>query len=214
MSAYRETLLYDVKTLLADMMDYAVRDLKMEPDFFFQLFAASTIASRIENGDSVLILGYSGIELAQNVLLERTDRTDFPPAKPNMKRTAAYWAGWILAYYQWRSGWTFSEIFEALPVSTIMQMYHIYHEAPEDRFADTADQIMAEKFPETRLKRIRSASGRSQSELAKASGVGLRSIQLYEQRKKDINHAEARHLKSLAQALGCSMEDLLEPVRI
>lgn len=186
----------------------------MEPDVFFQLFATSKFARRIEAGDKILVYGRSGIELAQDVLLEKTDRTDFSPSRPNMQRTPAYWAGWIIAYYQWRSEWTFLEISEALPFTTVMQMYKIYHEAPEDRFADAADRIMAEKHPETRLRRIRNAYGCSQSELAKASGVGLRSIQLYEQRKKNINHAEAWHLKSLAQVLGCSIEDLFEPTRI
>ena len=42
-------------------------------------------------------------------------------------------------------------------------------------------------------------------------GVGLRSIQMYEQRNKDINRAEAVSLLKLARALGCEMEDLLEP---
>lgn len=214
MSAYPETLLYNVQDILADMMDYAVNDIKMEPDVFFQLFATSKFARRIEAGDKILVYGRSGIELAQDVLLEKTDRTDFSPSRPNMQRTPAYWAGWIIAYYQWKSEWTFLEISEALPFTTVMQMYKIYHEAPEDRFADAADRIMAEKHPETRLRRIRNAYGCSQSELAKASGVGLRSIQLYEQRKKNINHAEAWHLKSLAQVLGCSIEDLFEPTRI
>lgn len=214
MSAYTETLLHKVQDRLSDMMDYAVNDLKIEPDVFFQLFATSKFARRIEAGDKILVYGRSGIELAQDVLLEKTDRTDFSPSRPNMQRTPAYWAGWIIAYYQWRSEWTFLEISEALPFTTVMQMYKIYHEAPEDRFADAADRIMAEKHPETRLRRIRNAYGCSQSELAKASGVGLRSIQLYEQRKKNINHAEAWHLKSLAQVLGCSIEDLFEPTRI
>ena len=61
------------------------------------------------------------------------------------------------------------------------------------------------------LKCIRSAHGLSQAQLAKRSGIGLRSIQMYEQRNKDINRAEAGSLLKLARALGCEMEDLLEP---
>lgn len=63
---------------------------------------------------------------------------------------------------------------------------------------------------ETNLKRIRSAYGCSQSQLAAMSGVSLRSIQMYEQRNKDINKSQAITLMSLARALGCRMEDLLE----
>ena len=42
------------------------------------------------------------------------------------------------------------------------------------------------------------------------SGVSLRSIQMYEQRNKDINKAQSESLYRLAKALGCTMEDLLE----
>ena len=62
----------------------------------------------------------------------------------------------------------------------------------------------------TNLKRIRTAYGCSQSELARRSGVSLRSIQMYEQRNKDINKGQSGAIMSLSRALGCSMEDLLE----
>ena len=67
-----------------------------------------------------------------------------------------------------------------------------------------------ERMPRS-IKRIRSAYGCSQSRLAEMSGVGIRSIQLYEQRKKDINKAEVRSVLRLARALGCEMEDIMEP---
>ena len=52
--------------------------------------------------------------------------------------------------------------------------------------------------------------GLSQSELATQSGVNLRSIQMYEQRNKDINKANAETVYRLAKVLGCTMEDLIE----
>ncbi|MDE7438967.1 MAG: helix-turn-helix domain-containing protein [Clostridia bacterium] len=63
---------------------------------------------------------------------------------------------------------------------------------------------------ETKLKRIRTTKGYSQKQLAELSGVSLRSIQMYEQRNKDINKAQSDSLFRLAKALGCTMEDLLE----
>ena len=60
------------------------------------------------------------------------------------------------------------------------------------------------------LKRLRTASGLSQSQLAQASGVALRMIQAYEQGTKDINRAEGLSIYHLAQALSCTVEDLLE----
>ena len=57
---------------------------------------------------------------------------------------------------------------------------------------------------------MREAFGLSQSELAHRANVGLRTIQMYEQRNKDINHAQATTLYRLSRVLGCEMEDLLE----
>ena len=211
MSAYPETLLPNARSQLADAADYAVVDLGVPIDEFFSLFAASDWARRIERGDRSTVLGISGIELAQNVLAEKTGEREFKAARESLRRTKAYWTGWILAYYQWESNRTFREILRALPASTIEQMYGVYHEAPEERFAATADEILREKIPETRLKRVRSAYGCSQSRLSEMSGVGLRSIQMYEQRRKDINKAEAESVLRLARALGCEIEDIMEP---
>ena len=211
MSAYPETLLPNARSQLADAADYAVVDLGVPIDEFFSLFAASDWARRIERGDRSTVLGISGIELAQNVLAEKTGEREFKTARESLRRTKAYWTGWVLAYYQWKSNRTFREILRALPASTIEQMYGVYHEAPEERFAATADEILREKIPETRLKRVRSAYGCSQSRLSEMSGVGLRSIQMYEQRRKDINKAEAESVLRLARALGCEIEDIMEP---
>ncbi|MDD6879552.1 MAG: helix-turn-helix transcriptional regulator [bacterium] len=60
------------------------------------------------------------------------------------------------------------------------------------------------------LKRYRTASGMSQTQLSEASGVSLRKIQGYEQGNLDINKGEAIGLYKLSKALGCRMEQLLE----
>ena len=62
----------------------------------------------------------------------------------------------------------------------------------------------------TNLARYREEAGFSQVELSARSGVGLRSIQMYEQGRNDINRAQGIALYRLAKALGCAMEDLLE----
>lgn len=62
----------------------------------------------------------------------------------------------------------------------------------------------------TQLKKIREASSLSQTKLAEASGVNVRMIQHYEQGVKDINSAAALTVYRLAQALECTVEDLLE----
>lgn len=59
------------------------------------------------------------------------------------------------------------------------------------------------------LKNIRTQRGYSQGKLAELSGVNIRMIQYYEQGANDINLAQAITVHKLAQALECSMEDLL-----
>ena len=80
------------------------------------------------------------------------------------------------------------------------------------------DEGFAERFKKAgeawdvalELAALRKESGLSQKELAETSGVALRMIQLYEQKQNDINKAQASSLQSLAQALGCKIEDLFE----
>lgn len=56
---------------------------------------------------------------------------------------------------------------------------------------------------------IISSFGLSQSKLAKLADVKLRSIQMYEQRKNDINKAQGETLYKLAKVLICNIEYLL-----
>ena len=59
------------------------------------------------------------------------------------------------------------------------------------------------------LKALRTNAGLSQSELAKKSGVNLRTIQGYESGNRDLYKAAGETLLQLARSLGCSIEDLL-----
>lgn len=65
-----------------------------------------------------------------------------------------------------------------------------------------------------KLKARRESAGLSQSQLAQASGVSLRNIQAYEAEgemaSRDINKAEALKVFRLAEALGCTVADILE----
>ena len=62
----------------------------------------------------------------------------------------------------------------------------------------------------TRLKRQRELCSLTQEELAERSGISLRSIQMYEQRQKNINKAKAEYLVMVAKVLCCTVDDLIE----
>lgn len=59
------------------------------------------------------------------------------------------------------------------------------------------------------LKLIRESKGLSQSKLSELAGVNRRTLQDYEQGQKDINGARAITVYNIAQALECTVEDLL-----
>lgn len=62
----------------------------------------------------------------------------------------------------------------------------------------------------TNLKKIRAAAGLTQAKLAEKTGLKLTAIRDYEQNHKPINNAAAISVYKIAQALDCTVEDLLE----
>ena len=211
-SAYSELYLDDAMNNLGDMVEYAVCDLGFDPDEFFGWFISSGISSMFEKGNPKYVAGMSGYELAEAVL--SNTNVSYQRREPSYLdfKGREYWAGWILAYYQWKTGRRFEDIVkDGLTLSTIFSMY-ILHEADESKFVNVADQIIAEKMArrKTKLHQIRKARGFTQQELSEASGVSLRMIQLYEQRQNDINKAQVTVVINLARVLGCDVEDLLE----
>lgn len=59
------------------------------------------------------------------------------------------------------------------------------------------------------LKEVRLLKKMTQKELSEKSGVSLRMIQHYEQGAKDIKKAAAETVGKLAEALGCSTDDVI-----
>lgn len=212
MNAYSELYLDDAMDNLGSMVEYAVRDLGYEPDEFFNWFISSGIASRFEKGNPRYVAGMSGYELTDAVLREMNVTHIDREISQMGTKGREYWAGWILAYYQWRTNKRFEDIVkDGLTLSTVFSMY-IHHEADVSKFVHSANEIIAhnKENRKSKLQRIRKARNFTQQELSKASGVSLRMIQLYEQRQNDINKAHVEVVVNLAKALGCEVDDLIE----
>lgn len=208
--AYQEIYLSNAQSMLGDAFDYGINACHIPGSSFVKLFAASTISKRLENGEPRYLSGKSGIEVAMEILAETTGKVPDAAPQEHFGRSREYWIGWAVAYYQWFSGRSYSDIFRAVTFEELQKLYNPLHEADITKFADILDGRMREFFADTSLKRIRTAYGCTQAELAKRSGVTLRSIQMYEQRNKDINKASAETLLRLSKVLGCTMEDLME----
>ena len=208
--AYQEIYLNKAQSILGDAFDYAINACGITGEDFVKLFLASTISKRMENGEPVYLAGKSGIEIVREIILETMDKEITNEPEEHFGRSKEYWAGWAVAYYQWYSARSYREIFKAVSFQDLQQMYYTLHEADITKFVDIVNARIKECFPDTSLKRFRTAYGCTQAELAQKSGVSLRSIQMYEQRNKDINKASADTLYRLAKILGCTMEDLIE----
>lgn len=208
--AYQEIYLSKAQAALGDAFDYAINACHIPGSDFVKLFIASSVSRRMENGEPALLAGKSGIEIAADVLLETTGKHPETEPQEHFGRSREYWIGWAVCYYQWFSARSYSDIFNVLSYKDLVNMYYTLHEADITKFVDIADEKIRAHFKDTNLKRIRRAYGCTQAELARRSGVTLRSIQMYEQRNKDINKASADALYRISKVLGCSMESLLE----
>ena len=208
--AYQEIYLSKAQAVLGEAFDYAVNTCGIPGEEFTKLFLASSISKRMENGEPVVLAGKSGIEIVQEIVAETKGQELQYDPQEQFGRSREYWIGWAVAYYQWYSDRKFSDVFKILSFDDLQQMYYTLHEADISKFVDVVDARMKERYSETNLKRIRSGYGCTQAELAEQSGVSLRSIQMYEQRNKNINKASADTLYRIAKVLGCKIEDLLE----
>lgn len=208
--AYDETYLLSAQRILGDMLDCAVFSYEMDADRFFDMFLVSGIARQFENGNPLYVAGMTGCELAKEVIRSSGMKVSDEPDEMYQDKSPEYWSGWALAYYQWYTGKTFSRIHEAVSIQEILYWYPTYHEADIMKFVAAMDEQMQHFYVDTNLKRIRKFAGLSQNELSVESGVPLRQIQLFEQRKRDINKTQAINLFRLSKVLGCKSEDLLE----
>ncbi len=208
MNAYDRIYLEKARNALGNMLEYAVHDLEHSIGEFWGLFLKSDVSRRFERGDASVIAGKSGIELALTVCgMEK----NYPRPSFAEEKSEEYWTGWVLAYYQWNMCVSFSQIDEVVSIEEIRGLYSPYHEMDVRQFCDRLNQICAERLPETNLKRKRLAAGLSQSQLATVTGIPVRTIQQYEQGRKDVNKARAEYVIALSRALYCAPEQLLEP---
>lgn len=203
--AYDKLYLEKARTLLGRMLDFAVYDLKVDVADFYNLFCDSEYAKKFENGNTSLLAGKSGVELAYDLVGESSVKPRF-----TTNRSAEYWAGWALAYYQWHTSLSFKEINDIVSIESVIKMYPKYHEMDIMQFVDELNEVYSKLNCKSNLKKKRVEANLSQSELSKISGVPLRTIQQYEQKQKSINSAKVESVIAISQALSCDVKEILE----
>lgn len=200
----------DAMRNLGEAFDYAVNCCGIELEHFFWLFVTGGIADQFGAGVPKYVSGMSGTELVCEIVSRSGMKMQMPESQIEYQYSPEYWCGWILAYYQWFTGKKFKNIGKKVTMQEILKLYPTLHEASEDKFVDTINQMIQRKENTTQLQKLRKAVGYSQKTLSEKSGVTLRMIQQYEQRARDINKASGIHLLALARTLGCKIEDLME----
>lgn len=206
--AYDKVYLRIAQRNLGEMLSYAVYDLGYELEKFYMLFLRSEYSVRFSKGDLFVIAGMSGAEIAIKVLDVPDDDIIMPSY--NTAKSQEYWTGWILAYYQCESGRTFEMIDREIPISKIRNMYNPYHEMDISSSILKLREMSQASRAETYLKKLRQRAGLSQSVLAEETGIPIKTIQQYEQRRKDINKAQVEYVIRLSKALCCEPQDILE----
>lgn len=208
--AYNEAYLPYAMENLATMMDCGINQCGFSPQLFYRMFLTSGVAGQIEKGNPRYVAGLSGAELAHRVI-ELTVGQSPAAIDGTFTISPEYWAGWVLAYYQWKSGKSFRFIHDnGLHLEKVIAMYHPLHEADLDKFAAVADSIIAENVSTSisPLKKARELYGLTQEELSRISGISLRMIRAYEQKSQDIAKANFSTVSRLESVLHADFSEI------
>jgi DNA-binding XRE family transcriptional regulator len=210
--AYDQTYLEDAQANLGEMADYAANCCRCNMPLFWSAFVSTGYAAQFEAGSPKVISGLSGTELACHILYDAgLMHENFPAPSTDYTKSAAYWGGWIVAYFQWHSGYAFQTILHHIPWPTLIKLYPTLHEAPPEKFLEVGYAMLRKTWGASPLQYQRKLCGLSQSELAERAGVNLRTLQQYETGAKDLNKAAVDTVRRLAKALHCRIETLLPP---
>lgn len=204
--AYNEEYLLHARNVMGKMFDFVVYDLNIELENFFDLFIESGVAYKFYKGDTSVISGKSGYELALQVLNIMNKDVEITFPNYTLNHSKEYWLGYFLSYYSWYSNINYEDIILCVSIKELLLMYDKYHEMDIMHFVDKLNEII---FNSNKLKFYRKKRKLSQKELATLSNIPIRTIQQYEQNQKDLDKANVTYLVNLARVLNCDIEDLL-----
>ncbi len=209
--AYHEMYLYDACRNLGELTEYAYEACHTPIDRALHYFVVSGYAARFEDGDPAVVSGLSGTELYCRSADACGDSMEkWPDALIRYDTDADYWIGYILAYFQWANSLSFQNIITVFTADDLLRMYPALHTASEEKAADTLLGLYRNRRSAClRLQEYRKRLGMTQAELARASGVNLRTLQQYESGAKRINKAAAESVIALADVLRCHPSDLM-----
>ncbi len=224
MGAYNRSYLENVKSNLGAMLDCGINTLEFGPRDFYNMFLDSDMSDKINRGDAYSICTLGGVELAEYVVCFAMNNSKYIHVKkasdPAFNQhlndaiinvnSKEYWAGTVIAEYSWEKNMSYQELDGYISVEEVIGLYKDFANADSLVINIRLDEMLNAKKKVAKLKLRREMLGLSQSELAEQSGIPLRTLQQYEQRRKNINNAKAVYLVDLASVLRCEVRDLIE----
>ena len=127
---------------LAVMLDCGVRKYGYSIEDFYQKFLSCDVSRQFAAGNPRYLVGMSGAELADSVV-EASGGTVLEENDGTYTVGPEYWAGWVLAYYQWLSRRSFAYMHrKGLGINEVVSMYYPLHEADLSKFAAAANGII------------------------------------------------------------------------
>ncbi len=205
--AYDEQYLEGAMIRLGDMLEYACLDCGYHPDVFWKMFLLSEFSKRFEIGDASVVSGRSGVETAYMVLSQIDHRDDFPVPRWREYRSDLYWSAWVLAYYQWYTARSFSDIWEDVSIRMMQKLYVSLHEADIMKSVEALEEL--KKTPEKRtIRELRLVRGLTQQELANRAHMSISQVQRLEYGERKVENLSLKSAKELAKALRVGVEVL------
>lgn len=208
--AYYEEYLDDAQATMGNMFDYAINGCGIDGDDFFHMFLASGVASQFEHGNPKYLSGMSGAEIVRKVVLQQKNIELIEPEEYFVDKSPEYWAGWILAFYQWRSCLSFTKIYQIVTVKELLLMYPTHHEADEEHFFDSLNLVYKRRHTETYISQKMRCLGLNAKTVEMKTGIPLQLIERLQKDFSAVKQITALELYRLSLIFGCTMEELME----
>lgn len=130
MRAYIEPYLKDVMRNLGVMAHFCINEYGLSPEIFSTLFAHSHVAEQISMGNPRFLSGLSGKELADMLIASSAEIIPSSTSSNTYQISPEYWAGWVMAYYQWYTAKSFNQMYaDGQTYEKVLMMYYPMHEA-------------------------------------------------------------------------------------
>lgn len=224
MSAYNINYQSHVQRNIGAMLDCGVNTLEFGMRDFYNMFLACEMSDRLNRGDSYTVCTLGGVELAEYVVCTAMNNSKYihvrkasdPAYNQQLSdaiinvNSAEYWTGKVLVAYAREKNLSYDELDRLIPIEQIYELYHDYKDADDLMINIKLDEMMKESSKTSKIKARREMMGISQAELAKRADISVRTLQQYEQKRKNINNAAAITLVNICNVLHCDVRDLME----